>query len=102
MMNTKAATHAVVGAGLAVLAAALACCGENIEPARAVATMTSAGYKDVVVKAKHGLAPSFYGCSDSDDAAFDMAATNAAGEKTTAIVCCGWGFFADKACTIRH
>lgn len=74
-------------------------CGEMEENSRAVATMEAAGYSHVAVTGKHGMAASWNGCSESDAVAFDVTATNPAGRRVTATVCCGlWG----KGCTIRH
>lgn len=74
-------------------------CGEMVEPSRAVKTMEAAGYKQVSVTGQHGLAPAWNGCSESDDVAFDVAATNPAGQRIKATVCCGYML---KGCTIRH
>lgn len=80
----------------------LGCMGETIDKNRAVATMDAAGFKDIRVTGQHGVAPSWNGCSESDAVAFDVSATNPAGKRVTATVCCGWGLVAEKGCTIRH
>lgn len=78
--------------------AALAISG-CVEPSRAVSAMESAGYTNITVTDRHDFAPEFAGCSESDGVAFDVTATNPAGKRTTATVCCGYWL---KGCTIRH
>ena len=85
-----------------ILCFCLVGCGVMIDKGRAISTMKSAGYKDVTVTAEHGVAPSWNGCGHDDDAAFDVTATNPAGQRVNATVCCGWGLIAEKGCTIRH
>lgn len=64
----------------------------------AISTMQRAGFKDVSVTDSSYVGVTWHGCSDTDNAAFDIAATNPAGDRTTATVCCG----TLKKCTIRY
>ena len=74
--------------------------GSMADQQTAINAMTSAGYTDVKVVARHNIAVSFLGCSTEDSAKFDMVATNPQGEVVTNVyVCVGWPF---KGATIRY
>ena len=75
------------------------CCGEvATSPEQAKGAAETMGWSDVRVTARHGIAPSFYGCDKSDTAAYDIKGKNPKGEPATATMCCGWPF---KGCTMR-
>ncbi|OGL99406.1 hypothetical protein A2304_01265 [Candidatus Uhrbacteria bacterium RIFOXYB2_FULL_57_15] len=75
-------------------------CGFTVGSDRAVSTMEAEGWTNVTVTAEHRLSPRWMGgCSKEDDAAFEVAGKNPAGNEGTATVCCGAVL---KGCTIRH
>jgi len=74
-------------------------CGEMVGENHAIRAAEGSGMTDVKVTAKHGLAPTFYGCSKDDAVAFDVQGKNANGVPTVATVCCGLIF---KSCTVRY
>lgn len=85
---------------LTALLVLCAACGECVSEDRAVRTLEAEGWKDVRVKAQHGISPHFIGgCSADDAVAFETEGTNPAGIRSTATVCCG---LIVKSCTIRH
>jgi hypothetical protein len=88
-----------VNAWFLSMVAMLAGCGEFKSVSEAKRTAEAAGLSSVVVRGKHGMAPSLYGCSESDAVAFDVIGTNARGDRVDAVVCCGLVL---KACTIRY
>jgi hypothetical protein len=74
-------------------------CGEvATSEEKAKAAAETMGWEDVRVTARHGIAPSLYGCSDKDVAAYEISGTNPAGKSASATMCCGWPF---KGCTMR-
>lgn len=84
----------IIGAALTLCG-----CGEAVGHERPRAALESAGYGDVKITAQHGIAPALYGCGKGDAVAFEAVATNPAGKRVNAVVCCGLFF---KSCTVRH
>jgi len=84
--------------GAAILFGSLVGCGACIDDGDVKGAVSKQGYKDVVIKDKHIVAVSWRGCSDSDEAAYKVTATNANGQRVDLIVCAGWPF---KGVTIR-
>lgn len=84
---------------LVLLASLATSCGEAVSDNRARNALTDAGYSDVLITAQHGIAPGLYGCGHDDAVAFEAVATNPAGRRVGAVVCCGLVL---KGCTVRH
>lgn len=79
---------------------ALAGCGYMVSDDEAIQAAHNAGLTDVTVLSSHKLSPHMMGgCGEDDSAAFKISATNPAGTKVNATVCCGAVL---KGCTIRY
>ena len=72
-------------------------CGLAVSDERAVDAMESLGFTNVVIKESHWMAPSFFGCGDDDDVAFETTGIRD-GRSVNVTVCCGWAL---KGCTTR-
>lgn len=84
---------------LAIIAAiATTNCGYLVPEEEACRAATAHGFSQCAITGSSALAPAWSGCANGDAVAFDVSATNPAGQRTSLIVCCGWPF---KGCTLR-
>lgn len=67
-------------------------------PDKATETLRVHGFRDVAITDSHRIGAAWYGCSDKDAVAHEATATNAAGQRVSVVVCCGYPF---KGCTVR-
>lgn len=84
---------------LAILLGSTTGCGEAVSVQRPTDAIEAAGFTEVRIVGKHGMAPTFYGCGEDDAVAFDAEATNPTGKRVKITACCGLVF---KGCTLRH
>jgi hypothetical protein len=67
-------------------------------PDKATSALRAHGFRDIAITDSHPYLASWYGCSEKDAVAHEATATNAAGERVSVVVCCGYPF---KGCTVR-
>jgi len=76
----------------------LTACGMFVKEDKVTKAVEKQGYTNVQVLDKHIFFVNWRGCSKSDEAAFDVLATNALGQNVDLVVCAGWPF---KGVTVR-
>ena len=81
-----------------IICFALAGCGMFVSDSDVVKAVEKQGYSDVSIKASHIFFVRWRGCSNDDDAAYDLVAVNSAGHRVDVIACAGWPF---KGVTVR-
>lgn len=98
-METKTTSGFAAFVGIAFLAVMILALGQCAPgPEKAVATLRTMGFSDIKVTDSHPYLASWHGCSDSDGVAHEAKATNAAGQRVSVTVCCGYAL---KGCTVR-
>lgn len=73
-------------------------CGVLVDDSHIVRAVENQGYSNVQINSKHILFVDWYGCSNEDEACYDIQATNPLGKRVGIIACAGWPF---KGVTVR-
>ncbi|MBI2426590.1 MAG: hypothetical protein HYV34_01970 [Candidatus Kerfeldbacteria bacterium] len=72
--------------------------GIYVSEEKVILAVEKQGYSDITVEDKDVFFVGWKGCSDNDDALFELTATNARGQGVELLACAGWPF---KGVTIR-
>jgi hypothetical protein len=72
--------------------------GIYVSESSVVEAVGKQGYSEIIVVDKDVLFVGWSGCSGSDDASFELVATNALGKRVELVACAGWPF---KGVTVR-
>jgi len=83
---------------LVVTMAAWASCGTAIDDKDVINAVIRAGYSNPVITERHSFVATWFGCAESDAAAFKVTATNAQKQQVHFTACAGFPF---KGITLR-
>ena len=84
-----------------LLVLALMCmynCGSCVDDANVIDAIEAQGFTNVSVEDKSIVFVGWAGCSDDDEAAYEITAINSLGKRVKLLACAGWPF---KGVTIR-